>query len=58
MSQGQKELRTHSSEYIPFSYYKSRIPDSFPNVPLHWHTEFELNYILSITLSVPSMRIC
>lgn len=47
MSQGQKELRTHSSEYIPFSYYKSRIPDSFPNVPLHWHTEFELNYILS-----------
>lgn len=43
MSQGQKELRTHSSEYIPFSYYKSRIPDSFPNVPLHWHTEFELN---------------
>ena len=42
-----KENRDHSSELIPFSYYKSQIPDYFPNVPLHWHKEFELNYILS-----------
>lgn len=40
------ENRRHSSAYIPYSYYKSRIPDYFPYVPMHWHKEFELNYII------------
>lgn len=43
----QKENRTHSSEFILFSYYESRIPEYFPNVPLHWHGEIELNYMLA-----------
>lgn len=42
-----KEKRIHSCELVPFSYYESRLPDYFANVPLHWHKEFELNYILS-----------
>lgn len=36
----------HSSKTMPFSYYKCRIPDYFPNVPLHWHKEIEINYII------------
>ncbi|MGN0686556.1 MAG: AraC family transcriptional regulator [Oscillospiraceae bacterium] len=42
-----RENREHSSRLIPFSYYKSRIPDYFPNVPLHCHKEFEINLVLS-----------
>ncbi len=42
-----EEKRKHSSKIIPFSYYECRIPDYFANVPLHWHGEFELNYIRS-----------
>lgn len=42
-----EEKRCHSSGTIPFSYYESRIPDYFANVPLHWHGEFEINYIRS-----------
>lgn len=42
-----QENRIHSSALVPFSYYESRIPDYFPHVPLHWHKEFEINYILS-----------
>lgn len=41
-----KENRRHSSQFRSFSYYKSNIPEYFANVPLHWHSEFELNYIL------------
>lgn len=41
-----REKRVHSSRLVPFSYYESRLPDYFSNVPLHWHKEFELNYIL------------
>ncbi|MBR4555302.1 MAG: helix-turn-helix transcriptional regulator [Ruminococcus sp.] len=41
-----KERRQHSTSAKPFSYYISNIPDYFPNVPLHWHKEFELNVIL------------
>lgn len=40
-----KEKRIHSSRLVPFSYYESRLPDYFSNVPLHWHKEFEVNYI-------------
>lgn len=41
-----REKRRHSSTLIPYSYYQSRIPEFFPFVPLHWHEEWELNYIL------------
>ena len=40
-----EEKRQHSTPYIPYSYYECRLPESFMNVPMHWHTEFELNYI-------------
>lgn len=42
-----EEKKKHSSQLIPFSYYKCLIPDYFANVPLHWHSEFEINYILA-----------
>ncbi|WOO37973.1 AraC family transcriptional regulator [Anaerocolumna sp. AGMB13020] len=45
-SQGNKEQRQHSSSLIPYSIYDCQIPDSFPNVPMHWHSEFEIDYIL------------
>lgn len=41
-----EEKRRHSSELVPFSYYKCVIPDYFDCVPLHWHSEFEINYVL------------
>lgn len=40
-----KENRIHSSEEKPFSYYKCSIPNWFGCVPMHWHSEFELNFI-------------
>lgn len=40
-----KEKVRHSLP-IPFSYYNSCIPEQFPLTPLHWHTDFEINYIL------------
>lgn len=40
-----RENKQHSSVLIPFSYYKSMIPDFVPVVPMHWHLEWELNYI-------------
>lgn len=41
-----KEQRQHSSPLIPYSIYECQIPDSFPNVPMHWHNEFEIDYIV------------
>ena len=41
-----EEKRQHSSQLIPYSYYNCLIPDFFPCVPLHWHKEFEINFIL------------
>lgn len=41
-----KENRIHSSAEKPFSYYECIIPDFFGYVPMHWHEEFEINYIL------------
>lgn len=35
--------RQHSSQLVPFSYYKCLIPDYFASVPLHWHGEFEIH---------------
>lgn len=43
---GSHENRRHSSVLVPYSYYKSDIPEYFPYVPSHWHKEFEINYIL------------
>lgn len=42
-----EEKRQHSSQLVPFSYYKCLIPDYFSSVPLHWHGEFEINFIIS-----------
>ncbi|MCM1048557.1 MAG: AraC family transcriptional regulator [Clostridiales bacterium] len=42
-----EEKKKHSSKLVPFSYYECLIPDYFANVPLHWHSEFEINYIIS-----------
>lgn len=41
-----KENKTHSSGFIPYSYYKNILPEYYAEVPLHWHKEFELNFIL------------
>lgn len=41
-----EEKRRHSTAYIPYSCYECRIPCDFANVPLHWHSELEINYIL------------
>lgn len=46
MNRSAEEKRRHSSAIKPFSYYKCMIPDYFAQVPLHWHGEFEINYIL------------
>lgn len=40
-----RENRIHSSEIKPFSYYQCSIPDEFHDVPMHWHSEFEINFI-------------
>lgn len=41
-----KEQRQHSSSLVPYSIYDCHIPDFFPNVPMHWHGEFEIDYVL------------
>ena len=41
-----KENRQHSTPLIPYSFYNVNIPESLNNVPMHWHSEFELNRIL------------
>lgn len=41
-----EEKRQHSTPLIPYSFYEVRIPESVNNVPMHWHSEFELNRIL------------
>lgn len=40
-----EEKCRHSSILIPYTYYNCQLPDSFSYVPLHWHTEFELNFV-------------
>lgn len=41
-----EEKRQHSSKLMPYSYYYCSVPAYFTQVPLHWHGEFEINYIL------------
>lgn len=45
-SRDKEERRRHSTSYIPYSYYECRIPQCFSNVPMHWHSEFEINYVV------------
>lgn len=40
------ENRQHSTTVRPYSYYECLIPELFMSVPMHWHSEFELIYIL------------
>lgn len=42
-----EEKKQHSTTLIPYSYYECRLPEDFMNVPMHWHNEFELNYIFA-----------
>ncbi len=41
-----EEKRRHSTVFQPYSYYECRMPYDFINVPMHWHSEFEVNRIL------------
>lgn len=41
-----KEERFHLSTTLPYTYYSCKIPDYFTHVPAHWHSEFELNYVI------------
>ena len=41
----QEEKRQHSTILVPYSLYDCRLPELFQSVPMHWHKEFELNYI-------------
>ncbi len=40
-----EEKRQHSTTLIPYSYYECRLPEYYANVPMHWHSEFEINFI-------------
>lgn len=40
-----EEKCRHSSILIPYTYYNCQLSDAFSYVPLHWHNEFELNYV-------------
>lgn len=41
-----RERHTHGSMLVPYDYYECVVPDRFPAVPLHWHKEWEINYVL------------
>lgn len=41
-----KEKRQHSTTYVPYSFYECDMPRCFLDVPMHWHSEFELNYVV------------
>lgn len=41
-----KEKRQHSTTYVPYSFYECDMPRFFLDVPMHWHSEFELNYVV------------
>ena len=40
-----EEKVQHSTTLIPYSFYECRLPEYYANVPVHWHSEFEINYI-------------
>lgn len=39
------EQRHHSSVTVPYSLYNCRLPEAFPTVPMHWHSELELDVV-------------
>lgn len=41
-----EEKRQHSTSLVPYSCYICSIPESIMNVPMHWHSEFEINRVL------------
>lgn len=46
----QKEKKLHSTALTPYTYFYCVLPcSSHPNVPLHWHSEMEIDYVLSGT---------
>ena len=40
-----REKRQHATALVPYSLYRCRIPTDFRSVPLHWHSELEINRI-------------
>lgn len=42
-----KEKRQHGTPFVPYGYYECQLPDPIINVPMHWHPEFELNYVVT-----------
>lgn len=41
-----QEKCRHSTALVPYSHYVCSIPFEIMNVPMHWHSEFEINYIV------------
>ena len=41
------EDRTHTSSFKPFNLYRQRMPEHFACTPLHWHSEFEISFVIS-----------
>ena len=41
-----KEKRHHSTTCVPYSFYECDMPRFFLDVPMHWHSEFELNHVV------------
>ena len=40
------ENTRHGTPEFPFQYYHCSIPESFTTLPVHWHEELELTYVL------------
>ncbi|MCQ2523381.1 MAG: AraC family transcriptional regulator [Lachnospiraceae bacterium] len=40
------EKRIHSNREIPYSVYNCDMPRLYPNVPIHWHNEYEIDYVI------------
>ena len=43
--QNYQEKKAHFDASFPYNTYPCCIPQDFPSVPLHWHTEMEIIYI-------------
>ncbi len=41
-----KEQKVHSTTLLPYHYYSGEIPNHYPKVSIHWHTEFEIINII------------
>lgn len=40
------EKLVHTNAYKPFALYRQKMPEFYPCTPLHWHSEFEINFII------------